>query len=222
MPEVRGTHTLPGHRNRMVEPRREGNDALVHGHGAWGHYGCVNGVSRVSSRPSQVRERLIGALIPDTLGPGNEDARVLLAVLPTLRRLDNLHPTALLVSTSRMDRSGRVHERILLRELGWDPGSRVDMDTMHGMILIAATPTGQHIIDHRGAIKLPASLRRLCGFEYGPPLVLAAVVPEQVMVVHPSTTVAHLLAAHYTDLIHADLARADHDPADGEPVGVSP
>ncbi|MGB3444684.1 MAG: hypothetical protein WBA97_38600 [Actinophytocola sp.] len=116
----------------------------------------MNGVSRVSSRPSQVRERLIGALIPDALGPSDENARVPLAVLPMLRRLDHLHPATLLVSTSRMDRSGRVHERILLRELGWNPGDRVDMDTMHGMILIAATPAGQHTIDHRGAIKLPA------------------------------------------------------------------
>lgn len=175
----------------------------------------MNGVIRVSSRPSRVRERLIGALIPDTLGPGNKDARVPLAVLPTLRRLDNLHPAELLVSTSRMDRSGCVHEQILLRELGWNPGSRVEMDTMHSMILIAATPDGQHTIDHRGAIKLPATLRRLCGVEYGPPLVLAAVVPEQVMVVHPSATVAHLLAAHYTALIHADLDRADRDHVDG-------
>jgi hypothetical protein len=72
-----------------------------------------------------------------------------------------------------MDRSGRIHERILLRELGWEPGNRVDMDTMHGMILIANTPTGLHTIDHRGAIKLPATLRRLCNITYGPPLVLA-------------------------------------------------
>lgn len=177
----------------------------------------VGRVSRVSSRPSWVRERLIGALIPDGLGPSDETTPVPLPVLPALRRLDHLHPAELLVSTSRMDRSGRIHERILLRELGWNPGSRVDMDTMHGMILIADTPTGLHTIDHRGAIKLPATLRRLCNIEYGLPLVLAAVVPEQVMVVHPSTTVAHLLASHYTDLIHTSRARADHDAEDGAP-----
>jgi hypothetical protein len=188
--------------------------------GAGGDDGCVNGVSRVSSRPSQVRERLIGALIPDARGSANESTRVPLAVLPALRRLDNLLPATVLVSTSRMDRSGRVHERILLRGLGWNPGGRVDMDTMHGMILIAASIDGRHTIDHRGAIKIPATLRRLCGIEYGPPLVLAAVVPEQMMVVHPSTTVAQLLACHYTDLIREDLARAG-DLVDGVVDGVS-
>jgi hypothetical protein len=123
-----------------------------------------------------VQERLIGALIPDALGPRNQVARIPLAVLPALSRLDNLKPAALLVSTSRMDRSGRIRERILLRQLGWHPGTRLDIDTLHELIVIAATPAGHHTIDHRGAIKPPASLRRLCGIDHGPPLVLAATV----------------------------------------------
>jgi len=45
----------------------------------------------------------------------------------------------------------------MLRELGWTPGKKLDLDTLHGMILIAAAPTGQHTIDHRGAINLPAT-----------------------------------------------------------------
>lgn len=62
----------------------------------------------------------------------------------TLSRLDNIAPVSLLVSTSRMDRSGRIHERLLLRERGWEPGDQVDMNTTHGMILIANAPTGLH------------------------------------------------------------------------------
>jgi hypothetical protein len=194
-------------------PRLEHTCAM----GVWADDRSVNGASRdsrVSSHPGQVRERLIGALIPDARGPSEESVCVPLAVLPALRRLDNLHPATLLVSTSRMDRSGRIHERILLTQLGWNPGSRVDMDTMHGVILIAATPAGPHTIDQRGAIKLPAALRRLCKIEYGPPVVLAAVVPEQVMVVHPSAMVADLLVRHYTVLVQADLHRADRDAVD--------
>jgi hypothetical protein len=78
------------------------------------------------------------------------------------------------------------------------------MDTIHGMILIATAPTGLHTIDHRGAIKLPATLRRLCNINYGPPLVLTAAVHEQVMVVHPGIVVAEMLASHYTDLIRSE------------------
>jgi bifunctional DNA-binding transcriptional regulator/antitoxin component of YhaV-PrlF toxin-antitoxin module len=178
-----------------------------------GDHEGVNRASQVTSRPSRVQERLIGALIPDALGTRTETPTVPLAVLPALSRLDTLEPTTLLVSTTRMDRSGRIHERILLHELGWEPGQRLDMDTMHGMILIAATPAGHHSIDHRGAIKLPAAFRRLCGIQHGPPLVLAAARPDQVMVVHPAAVVAHLLATHYTNLINNDQAHTKPDPA---------
>jgi bifunctional DNA-binding transcriptional regulator/antitoxin component of YhaV-PrlF toxin-antitoxin module len=167
---------------------------------------------RLSSRPSHVQERLIGALIPDALGPRGDSVSVPMPVLPALHRLDHVAPVSLLVSTCRMDRSGRIHERLMLRELGWEPGDRVDMDTIHGIILIANTPTGLHTIDHRGAIKLPATLRRLCNINYGPPLVLAAAIPEQVMVVHPGNVVADMLAKHYTHLIQSEQPAEALDP----------
>ena len=148
------------------------------------------------------------------MSPRDENTAVPLPVLPALNHLRGLNPTKLHVSTTRTDRSGRIHERILLRELGWEPGSRMDMDTLHGMIVIAATPTGQHTIDHRNTIKLPASLRRLCGINYGPPLVLAAAIPEQVMIVHPAAVVAQLLSTHYTELIQSHQTCAETNPAD--------
>lgn len=85
-------------------------------------------------------------------------------MLPTLRRLDHLHRSTLLVSTSRTDRSGRVHERILLRELGWNPGSRVDMDTR---AVISGSPHGGEIAEDElatvpsGAASAPGA----CGVE---------------------------------------------------------
>ena len=85
------------------------------------------------------------------------------------------------------------------------------MDTLHGMIVVAAHPSGLHAIDDRGAIKLPTTLRRLCGLEYGVSVVLAAVVPEQVMVVHPYATVAQLLADRYTALLRTEEEDARRD-----------
>lgn len=169
-------------------------------------------IGQLSARPSHVQERLIGALIPDALGPRADSVPAPMPVLPALSRLDHVAPVSLLVSTCRMDRSGRIHERLLLRALGWEPGDRVDMDTIHGMILIATTPTGPHGIDHRGAIKLPATLRRLCNITYGPPLILAAAIPKQVMIVHPAIVVADMLAKHYTHLIHTEQPAAAIDP----------
>jgi len=73
-----------------------------------GDHEGVNRVSQVTSRPSHVRERSIGALIPDALGPRDESPSIPLPVLPTLSRLDDLDQAALLVSTTRTDHSGRI------------------------------------------------------------------------------------------------------------------
>jgi hypothetical protein len=108
----------------------------------------------------------------------------------------------LLIGTARIDRSGRVHERALLRALGWGPGHRLDLDSIDGLIVVASVPAGRHVIDGRGGLPLPAAARRMCGIKPGPPLVLAAAVADQVLVIHAATMVARLLAAHYTDLLN--------------------
>jgi len=122
-----------------------------------------------------LRERLIAALIPDAVERRELATPAPLPMLPALRRIEQAGSAALLVVTARMDRSGRVHERILLRALSWEPGQRLEMDTLRGVIAVAATSTGPHVIDARGAFGLPAGLRHLYGIGPGSPLVLAAV-----------------------------------------------
>jgi hypothetical protein len=50
-------------------------------------------------------------------------------------------PNLLLVGTARIDRSGRIYERNLLRALGWQLGRRLDLDTVHGMLVLAPNHT---------------------------------------------------------------------------------
>jgi hypothetical protein len=87
--------------------------------------------------------------------------------------------------------------------LGWKSGHQLEMDTTHGMIAIASVPGGRHRIDNRGALALPAAARRMCGITLGPPVVLAAAVGEQLLLVHSAATVAGLVAMHYTTLMGA-------------------
>jgi hypothetical protein len=163
--------------------------------------GDHSGVSLISrTRPGRPQERLIAALVPDAVEHPELVPPAPLPLLPALRRIGDAG-SALLVVTARMDHSGRVHERLLLRALGWQPGHRLEMDLLHGLIVVAAAPAGPHAVDPRGALRLPAALRHLCGIEPGPPLVLAAAVAAQVVVVHPAIMVAELLAAHYTSLL---------------------
>ncbi|MFC5236002.1 hypothetical protein [Pseudonocardia zijingensis] len=100
---------------------------------------------------------------------------------------------------ARIDRSGRFHERRLLQALSWLPGQQLALDVIHGLIVVRPSSTGPHVLDHRGALHLPAAARNMCGINPGLPVVLAASVPEQTVVIHPEKVVARLLATHYAD-----------------------
>jgi hypothetical protein len=108
---------------------------------------------------------------------------------------------------ARIDRSGRLHERPLLRALGWTPRHRLTLDVVHGLIVAQPAPTGHHVLDGRGALHLPAAARCACGIRPGPPVVLAASIPEQTLVIHPVTIGAGLLATHYANLLGAHHER---------------
>jgi hypothetical protein len=122
--------------------------------------------------------------------------------LPTPAGADSL-----LVGMARIDRSGRLHERHLLRILGWTPGHRLTLDVAHDLIVVRPAPTGPHILDHRGALHLPAAARHMCGIHPGPPVVLAASLADDVLVIHPAELVARLLATHYADATGAHHER---------------
>lgn len=148
-----------------------------------------------TSRPrAGLEERLIGALVPTSIAR----PRPVPAPLPTLPTL-NL-PTAtgaddLLLGVARFDHSGRVSARSLLRALGWRPGHRVDVGVVDGALVIGSLATGQHIVGSRGELSLPTAARQMCGIVPGP--------PQDLLVIHPASTVARLLSEFHTRLAGA-------------------
>ena len=144
---------------------------------------------------------MIAALIPNAVQRSESVPAAPVPLLPALARVQHARPAGLLVATARVDGSGRVCERLVLRALGWQPGQRLAMDALHGLIVVAAVPDGLYAVDGRGAVGLPAPLRRLCGIAPGLPVVLAAVVAEQVLIVHPPAILSGLLSAHYTSIL---------------------
>lgn len=149
-------------------------------------------------------EQLIAALMPASRPAPRP---VSLPSLPVLSLPSIDDPDTLLVGAARVDRSGRIHERALLRALGWEPGQELELDTTHDMITIASVPGGRHRVDDRGALALPAAARRMCGITIGRPVILAAAVHQQTLIVHPAAALARLLAVHYTTLRGARDAR---------------
>jgi hypothetical protein len=161
---------------------------------------------RTRTPPPAVQEQLIAALLPDAHTEPPPHSPAPLPTLPAPALPTPTLPTStdvdgLLVGMARIDRSGRLHERRLLHALGWTPGQRLALDVDHGLIVVQPSSTGSHALDSRGALPLPAAARRMSGIGSGPPVVLAASVPEQSLVIQPAALVARLLAAHYANLL---------------------
>jgi hypothetical protein len=136
-------------------------------------------------------ERLIGALVPRPL-PRASPPPAVVPVLPA-RHLP-ADSDGVLLDVVRLDRSGRLSARSLLRGLGWRTGHRVDIDVIDTAITITSAPTGRHAVGGRGDLALPAAPRHLCGIDTDQAVVLAAYPSAGVLVVHPAATVARLLA----------------------------
>ncbi|GAA2531037.1 hypothetical protein [Pilimelia columellifera] len=95
---------------------------------------------------------------------------------------------------ARLDRSGRLSMRAVLRHLAWRPGHRVDIDVVDGAILVVSTFDGTHRVGSRGDLALPAAARALCGLNIeDAALVVAAYPMAGVVLAHPAAVVARYL-----------------------------
>lgn len=100
---------------------------------------------------------------------------------------------------------GRVVAQHLLQGLGWTPGRRLNIQPRQGMLIVGSAHDGRHQIGSRSELPLPAPARRMCGIKSGQPVLLAAFVTHDLLVVHPASTVIRLLAD-----LHTRLAGAGH------------
>jgi bifunctional DNA-binding transcriptional regulator/antitoxin component of YhaV-PrlF toxin-antitoxin module len=144
----------------------------------------------MSGKRRRCDERLIGIVVPRPL-PRPVPPPAVLPVLPARHLPED--PDGVLLDVARLDRSGRLSARGLLRALGWTSGHRVAIDVIDGAITITSSVTGRHGVDRRGDLAVPAAARHLCGIRAGQAVVLAAYPPVGVIVVHPAATVVRLL-----------------------------
>ena len=129
------------------------------------------------------KERLIAALRPATLAATSP-------VSPTL--LGQLRPLSLPRAAKwthglvRLDRSGRVRDAALFRELDWSPGDRLAL-TIDGNRLIARRDaSGNTTLDPRGRVTLGETVRRVLHLEDGDGVLLSADLHEGFLVINPA------------------------------------
>ena len=153
------------------------------------------------TRTGRDREQLIGVLIPAPLPGRLRPDPAPLPALPAPDSTADASPDSVLIGVARADRSGRVTERGLLDALGWPAGHRIDVHPHDGMLVITSARAGQQVVGSRGQLPLPASVRQMCAILPGQPLLLAALVSHDLLVIHPASSVTQRLADLHAQVI---------------------
>jgi bifunctional DNA-binding transcriptional regulator/antitoxin component of YhaV-PrlF toxin-antitoxin module len=144
-------------------------------------------------------EQMIGALIPPAT---RRPAKTGPLLAPEPRRLElpaGADADSLDLDIAQLDGSGRLSARGLLRDLGWNPGHRLDLTVVGDIVIAGSSPTGRHCIGARGDLAIPGSARMLLGLEPGHRVVVVSAPRQGVLLVHPHALIAALLASYYDE-----------------------
>jgi hypothetical protein len=154
-------------------------------------------------------EQLIAALIPASL-PSRRPPPLPAIELPPLQP-PTLRDDRVVLSTGRIDQSGRIPLRPQLRRwIGRPAHTFVSTPSTGGSSFDSARPASRRLprprVTVRAKIGLPVAARRMCGIEPGLVVVLAALVRQRLLVIHPAVEVVRLL--RHT---HARILGGRHD-----------
>jgi bifunctional DNA-binding transcriptional regulator/antitoxin component of YhaV-PrlF toxin-antitoxin module len=115
-----------------------------------------------------------------------------------LRRLSR--DTTMLYGVGRVDASGRVSDREIVRALGWRPGDRLEVVPALGAIVILSAPEGLLSVPVRPCIVIPAAARRLHSIETGDHVLLAAAPEYGIVIVHTRQAMNDMLARYHSSV----------------------
>ena len=90
-----------------------------------------------------------------------------------------------LYGLASLDCNGRIADNNLLRALGWDAATRLDIREQGGLLLITSISQGVFSLTRGGHLRLPATARRWCGLAAGDRVLLMAEPDDGLLVVHP-------------------------------------
>jgi bifunctional DNA-binding transcriptional regulator/antitoxin component of YhaV-PrlF toxin-antitoxin module len=90
-------------------------------------------------------------------------------------------PEDVVYGIGRIDASGRIADRTVIRALGWSGGDRLTMTADAGVIMAHRDPGGMVTLPGRAYIAIPAPLRRRCGLQPGDRVLLAAVPDDDTL-----------------------------------------
>ncbi len=106
--------------------------------------------------------------------------------------------TTMLYGTGRVDASGRVANRDIVRALGWQPGDKLEVIPAPGGIVILPAPDGLLRVPLRPCIVIPAAARRARNIETGDHVLLAAAPQHRIVIIHARQAITDMLTRYHS------------------------
>jgi hypothetical protein len=105
-------------------------------------------------------------------------------------------PDDVVYGTGRMDESGRVGDRGMTGVLGWQPGDRLTLTAVAGVMVARRDPAGMVTMPAKPYLVIPAAPRRRCGLRPGDHVLLAVSPGEDKLTAYSFAVVDQALRAH--------------------------
>ncbi|WP_019819416.1 hypothetical protein [Saccharomonospora saliphila] len=99
-----------------------------------------------------------------------------------------------------VDGKGRVSEGRVVRALGWQSGDRLTITVVDRSVLLHRRADGAFVMSATPYVTVPAAARARSGVRAGQRVLVAADVAHDVLVVHPPSAVAAMLAGYHAGL----------------------
>jgi hypothetical protein len=106
--------------------------------------------------------------------------------------------TTMLYDVGRVDDSGRISNRDIVRALAWQPGDKLDVIPALSGIVILSSPDGLLTVPAKLCIAIPAAARRLHNIETGDHVLLAAAPEYGLVVIHTRQAINDMLARYHS------------------------
>jgi len=106
--------------------------------------------------------------------------------------------TTMLYGVGRVDASGRVSNRDIVRALGWQPGDKLEVIPAPGGIVIFSSAHGLLSVPFKSHIVIPAAARRLHNIKAGDHVLLAAAPEYGIVIVHTRQAMNEMLARYHS------------------------
>jgi len=105
-------------------------------------------------------------------------------------------PDDVVSGTGRTDESGRAGDRGMTGVLGWQPGDRLTLTAVAGVMVTRRDPAGMVTMPAKPYLVIPAAPRRRCGLRPGDHVLLAVSPGEDKLTAYSFAVVDQALRAH--------------------------